>query len=80
MERVMDLFVKDFFPSAVSLAPPIAGTYTYEVLKEDVSLAVVFKEMKVQESAFQITDWGITESTLEEVFQKIGSLDNAPLL
>jgi ABC-type multidrug transport system ATPase subunit len=70
----VDLFVREkLFPSATLLSEPIAGTAQYEVSKEDVDLAVVFQtlEDEATRSALFISDWAITETTLDECFLKV---------
>ena len=48
----------------------INGSYTYEMPRDDVDLANIFKIMETNSSKLQINDWGVTETTLEEVFFK----------
>lgn len=70
----VDLFVREkLFPSAIMLAEPIAGTAQYEVSKEDVDLALVFQTLEDEETrkSLFISDWAITETTLDECFLKV---------
>ena len=55
------------------LAEPIAGTAQYEVSKEDVDLALVFETLEDEETrkSLFISDWAITETTLDECFLKV---------
>ena len=65
--RVED-FVSKTFPTAKLMMNSINGSYTYEIPRGDVDLANVFKVMETNAEALKINDWGITETTLEEVF------------
>jgi len=68
-------FVSQTFPHAKLLQEPIAGTSKYEVSSSDVEahggLSAVLATLQGQQKSLQITDWGMTETTLEEVFLKI---------
>ena len=70
--RVED-FVSKTFPTAKLMMNSINGSYTYEIPRGDVDLAKVFKVMEANAEALKINDWGITETTLEEVFFKATS-------
>ena len=66
-------YIMSLFPSAKLLAEPIAGTAQYEVSRSDVVLSDVFSQMEDQAilEQYQITDWAITETTLDECFLKV---------
>jgi ABC-type multidrug transport system ATPase subunit len=49
----------------------ISGTANYEVPKEQVKLSQFFSEFEKHKEECGITDWGISNTTLEEVFLKI---------
>ena len=49
---------------------PINGSYTFEIPRQNVDLSSVFREVESARDRLQIEDWGITETTLEEVFLK----------
>ena len=51
----------------------INGSYTYELPRNDVDLANLFETMETNANRLKINDWGITETTLEEVFFKATS-------
>ncbi len=63
-------FIKTNFPTATLMMNSINGSYTYEMPRDDVDLANIFKIMETNSSKLQINDWGVTETTLEEVFFK----------
>ena len=70
------------FPSAKLLQEPIGGKYKYEVVREDVILSQVFEKVEADKQKLGVVDWGITETTLEEVFLKLALLsqrDSLPL-
>ena len=75
----IDAYVTGIFPSAKRLNNPIGGKFKYEVVREDVVLSEVFKKVEEDKEKMHITDWGITETTLEEVFLKLALLSHEDL-
>jgi ABC-type multidrug transport system ATPase subunit len=78
-------FVKQLLPSA-TLLNTLNGTQQFEVPRAGIKLSKVFKQINQNTDKYNIIDWGISNTTLEEVFlyitDKMGkgaSLD-APLL
>jgi len=69
-------FIKKLIPEAI-LLNELAGTRNYEVSKEHVTLEAVFKAMEENKDKLNITDWAITNTTLEEVFLKISMEEEA---
>jgi ABC-type multidrug transport system ATPase subunit len=65
-------FVKNMTPHA-ELLNAIAGTQNFEVPKNSSQLSVIFKEMELHKDDLRITDWGISNTTLEEVFVRIAN-------
>ena len=63
-------FVRQTFPAAKPMMEPINGSYTFEIPRQNVDLSSVFREVESARDRLQIEDWGITETTLEEVFLK----------
>jgi len=49
----------------------VSGTQTFEFPRSDVTLSQVFNVMIFQRDKYQIRDWGIANTTLEEAFIKI---------
>jgi len=72
-------FVTGMFPTAKLLQDPIGGKYKYEVVREEVVLWKVFGTMGDAKAKYNIVDWGITETTLEEVFLKLAKLSHKDL-
>ena len=72
-------FMSKTFPNAKLLQEPIAGTFKYEVSTRDVEahggLSTVLSTLQEHQKPLQITDWGMTETTLEEVFLKIVEME-----
>ncbi|EFA86292.1 hypothetical protein PPL_00079 [Heterostelium album PN500] len=54
-----------------NLLNALAGTFNYEVPRNSVELSTLFSEFEQNKERLHITDWGISNSTLEEVFIKI---------
>eukprot|EP01117_Protostelium_nocturnum_P005789 TRINITY_DN2086_c0_g1_i1.p1 TRINITY_DN2086_c0_g1~~TRINITY_DN2086_c0_g1_i1.p1 ORF type:complete len:977 (-),score=310.06 TRINITY_DN2086_c0_g1_i1:119-3049(-) len=63
-------FIMELIPRAV-LLNQLAGTRNYEVPKDSITLESIFREMESHKEELHITDWAITNTTLEEVFLKI---------
>merc|ERR1712054_400331 len=75
--KAIDDYVHTLFPSARLLGEPIGGLAKYEVSREDVVISRVFSELTENTAnieTFGITSWGLTETTLEEVFLKLAAL------
>ena len=73
----VDKYVHSLFPTARLLGVPIGGLAKYEVSREDVVISRVFSELTENTAnieTFGITSWGLTETTLEEVFLKLAAL------
>lgn len=70
----IEQFVKDMFPSSSLIDDPIGGVSKFEIGREDVVLSEVFQKLNRETEEFGIVDWGLTETTLEEVFLKLAAL------
>ena len=72
-QRAMHEYVLSMFPSALLLSEPIAGTSQYEIHRSEVVLSDVFARMEDEAvvEKYSITDWAITETTLDECFLKV---------
>eukprot|EP01114_Cavostelium_apophysatum_P009754 TRINITY_DN2300_c0_g1_i1.p1 TRINITY_DN2300_c0_g1~~TRINITY_DN2300_c0_g1_i1.p1 ORF type:complete len:1800 (+),score=493.64 TRINITY_DN2300_c0_g1_i1:225-5624(+) len=72
-------FVKKLVPDAVKINE-LAGTANFQVPKTSISLEQAFQEMEAHKDELHITDWAITNTTLEEVFLRIseGSKTHEP--
>ena len=53
----------------------LAGTSNYEIPKNSVKLSKFFSEVEGKKESVGITDWGISNTTLEEVFLKTTAED-----
>eukprot|EP00033_Pygsuia_biforma_P000417 GCRY01000498.1.p1 GENE.GCRY01000498.1~~GCRY01000498.1.p1 ORF type:complete len:926 (+),score=268.84 GCRY01000498.1:207-2984(+) len=62
-----DGFIKEIIPKAV-LLNTLAGVSHYEVSSEDMQLDYVFEQFLTRKSDYDITDFGVCNTTLEEVF------------
>lgn len=74
-QEPVEKFVKRVLPGA-SLLNSLAGTRNYQVPKGDVTLEKVFEEFEGNKEKLHITDWAITNTTLEEVFLRISHMDD----
>ena len=55
----------------------LAGTQKFQLSKEDVKLADVFKQVESAKKEFSIQAWGLTDTTLEDVFIKVAKGSNS---
>jgi len=69
-QKVVDQFIKELAPRAI-LLNSLSGTRNYQVPKECVTLGEVFSAMETNKERLHITDWAITNTSLEEVFLRI---------
>eukprot|EP01121_Diplochlamys_sp_Union-15-3_P000929 TRINITY_DN10786_c0_g1_i2.p1 TRINITY_DN10786_c0_g1~~TRINITY_DN10786_c0_g1_i2.p1 ORF type:complete len:144 (+),score=20.25 TRINITY_DN10786_c0_g1_i2:51-482(+) len=56
---------------SLRLINTLAGTAHYEVERSKIKLSVLFSELSSNQKKLHITDWGISNTTLEEVFISI---------
>jgi ABC-type multidrug transport system ATPase subunit len=63
-------------PSARLLNEPMGGIMDFEVPRAEVRLSIVYAAIEEQRKDLGILDWGITESTLEEVFLAVTGHDS----
>ena len=63
-------YVLELMPQA-RLVDAINGVRTYIVPKGSVVMSELFKGMESQKAALGINDWGLSHTSLEEVFLKI---------
>ena len=67
----IETFVTGMFPSATLINEPLGGVSKYEVDRKEVVLSQVFAAIEGAKEDLRISDWGLTETTLEEVFLKL---------
>lgn len=73
-EEPVDEFVRKLLPGA-TLINELAGFRNYQVAKEGVKLHEVFEQFEENKEKLHVTDWAITNTTLEEVFLRISTAD-----
>merc|ERR1711871_251624 len=66
--------ITGMFPSATPVEEPISGTFKYEISRNDVVISEAFEKIVTEKDSVGVTDWGLTETTLEEVFLKLSHL------
>eukprot|EP00164_Ancoracysta_twista_P000422 GFYU01000572.1.p1 GENE.GFYU01000572.1~~GFYU01000572.1.p1 ORF type:complete len:286 (+),score=101.33 GFYU01000572.1:113-859(+) len=60
-------FITKFAPRA-KLTYALAGTQRFEIPTDDLEIDEVFETMESQKDELEISDWGMANSTLEDVF------------
>eukprot|EP01119_Soliformovum_irregulare_P016146 TRINITY_DN4639_c1_g1_i1.p1 TRINITY_DN4639_c1_g1~~TRINITY_DN4639_c1_g1_i1.p1 ORF type:complete len:1195 (-),score=473.31 TRINITY_DN4639_c1_g1_i1:27-3611(-) len=65
-----DKFMREIAPGAV-LVNELSGTRNYQAPRGSFTLDVLFEQMEQKKDQLHITDWAVTNTTLEEVFLKI---------
>jgi len=68
--EVANAFVVDMLPKA-SILSTTKDTRVYQVMKTDVVLSEVFRAMQDRDESVGILDYGVRQTSLEEVFLKI---------
>uniref|UniRef100_A0A6B2L2M0 ABC transporter domain-containing protein n=1 Tax=Arcella intermedia TaxID=1963864 RepID=A0A6B2L2M0_9EUKA len=63
-------FVFEIAPKAIQLNS-LAGTQNFEIPKNSIKLSKIFKVIEKEKEKRHITDWGLSNTTLEEVFLHI---------
>lgn len=63
--------IMELAPHAILFNAPVQGTRSYQMSREKTKLSDVFQSVKDWDSKITITDWGISNVTLEEVFLEI---------
>ena len=69
-EAAAGAFVTELLPGA-ALRDSINGVITYDVPKKTVVMSRLFAQMEQSKERLHIKDWGLSHTTLEEVFLKI---------
>jgi len=71
-QRIEDVkaFVKTIIPTA-ELESSFSGILCYQVNRSDLNLAKFFDQMKAGKEKQGIAEWGINQTSLEEVFLKM---------
>jgi ABC-type multidrug transport system ATPase subunit len=69
-------FVSRVCPDATLLNEPMGGTSDYELPKGSIKISDIYLEVDKMIDTLGILDWGITETTMEEVFLKVSNMDD----
>ena len=67
-----DALVKGLAPRA-ELIDVINGVRAYQLLKGDVTVGKIFEAIEAEKAKCGITDWGLSQTSLEDVFLTIVS-------
>jgi len=70
LDGLMEL-IRETIPDAEPINEPLAGTVSYAVAKESISIGRLFAFVEKNKKKFKILDWGISNTTLEEIFLRI---------
>ena len=71
MIATIKTFIVNKWPSATAPNAAMGGSHEYEIDDREVVLSDCFSTIQGQRAAWGVQDWGITETTLEEVFQRV---------
>lgn len=69
-ENQVTAFVRELLPSA-SLVEKFAGNATYQIPSTNLVISELFEVMEEKKDEAGITDWGISQTSLEDVFLTI---------
>jgi len=58
----------------------LAGTQKFELPKTEISVADVFLKMEQAKQCLHIQSWGLTDTTLEDVFIKVSKASGSVVL
>lgn len=69
-EADVENLVKGLSPNANKIYE-ISGTQKFELPKQAIKIADVFRAVENAKSRFQVQAWGLADTTLEDVFIKV---------
>lgn len=69
-ENSVENIVQQLTPNANKIYH-LSGTQKFELPKEDVKIASVFRAVEVAKRNFTVFAWGLADTTLEDVFIKV---------
>lgn len=49
----------------------IPGTQKFEISKQNIKICTIFKLVEDAKKTFHVYDWGLSDTTLEDVFIKV---------
>jgi len=67
-------FVQRVCPDAALLNDPMGGTSDFELPRNSVKISEIYLEVDKMTETLGILDWGITETTMEEVFLRVSHM------
>jgi len=67
-------FVEKLLPTA-TLMENFAGNCIYQVKRTDLTVSDLFEQMESNRESVGFEDWGVTQTTLEDVFVRIARRD-----
>ncbi|KAJ6374149.1 hypothetical protein OIU78_029786 [Salix suchowensis] len=71
-EQEVEQMVRRLSPGAEKTYE-MAGTQKFEMPKQEISIADVFEAVEVAKSKFPVYAWGLSDTTLEDVFIKVAN-------
>ena len=63
-------FIQKILPKAVLLST-FNGNFSFQVPLEGLEVSTIFEILENKKSELMISDWGISQSSLEDVFMQI---------
>jgi len=69
-EKDVENIVQRLTPNANKIYH-LSGTQKFELPKEDVKIANIFEAVEVAKRNFTVFAWGLSDTTLEDVFIKV---------
>ena len=69
-DEEVEKLVRNLSPNANKIYQ-ISGTQKFEIPKQEVRIADVFKAVENAKSRFTVHAWGLADTTLEDVFIKV---------
>lgn len=69
-EQEVEQLVHDLSPSANKIYH-LSGTQKFELPKQEVKIAKVFRAVEDAKKRFTVHAWGLVDTTLEDVFIKV---------
>ncbi|KMZ69468.1 ABC transporter A family member [Zostera marina] len=75
-EQQVENLVLHLSPNAQKIYQ-ISGTQKFEIPKQDVKISDIFKSVEVAKKKFSIQAWGISDTTLEDVFIKVAKIEDS---
>lgn len=71
-KRIMD-FIAELQPTSI-LISEFNGNFVYQIPIEGFNAEKMFEEMEKNKERLRITDWGLSQCSLEDVFTRICSV------